>query len=137
MIGTLADKTCSPLSLAPSTNPRSTDQDWSDTASAESTEREPGSQSWIRQVPTLPGRSLHAPPTISAYGSSGPTPPGACTIENGVSTRLYTGDLGSTHSHSPNREAVSCQGAKQEFFWTRRDRQDLFRRSIRQCWDGR
>jgi hypothetical protein len=131
VIGTLASKICSPLLLAPNMNPWSTDQGSSDAGSAGHAEHEPGSRSWIRQVPSLPGRSLHAPPTISACASSGPIPPEASMIEDKMSTVLYTEDLGSTHPHSPNREAVSCQGTEQEFFRTRRNRQDLFRRKVR------
>ena len=71
-------------------------------------EHEPGSRSWIRQVPTPPERSLHVPPEISACVPSGPIPPEAWMIESGVSTGVYTGDLGTTHSHSPNRETGSC-----------------------------
>jgi hypothetical protein len=53
-------------------NPRSADENQSDTISGGSTEHEPESRSWTRQVPTPPGRSLHAPPTISVYVPSGP-----------------------------------------------------------------
>lgn len=44
-------------------------------------------------MPTPPGRSLHAPPTISVYAPSGLTPPEAAVIDDGVSTALCTGDL--------------------------------------------
>ena len=54
-------------------------------------EREPGSQSWTRQVPTLPGRSPHAQPTISVCVSSGLILPEAGFIDSRVSTAYTRG----------------------------------------------
>lgn len=133
----LVDRALFPLSRAPSMNPRSTGQSPSGTAWwGGGAEHEPGSRSWIRQVPTPPGRCLHAPPAISVFVPSGPLPQEAEMVGRGVSIGSYKVNLGLTYSHSPNREAVSCQGAEQKLFGARRDRQDLFRRNVWECWDA-
>ena len=88
-------------------------------------EREPESRSWIRQVPTPPSRSHRVPLTIFVYVPGGSVPREAWVINGRMST-ICVGDLGQTYPHSPNREAGLCYGAKQEFFWARGYRQDLF-----------
>ena len=70
-------------------NPRSMVQDPSDTTAREMMKHKPEPRSWIRQVPTPPGRCLHVPPMTFVYVPSGPTPRGAWVIDGRVSTVCY------------------------------------------------